>query len=91
MISQQKIGSRLQQVRKASKVTLVEIITNVPTSKNNLLYIERGKVRPSFDTIAALCQFYDISIDALAFDTDEQFEELLNDLRGVVYEVCANG
>ena len=88
---QVQIGERLKAVRIALRYTKRNITEAINLHKNSLIYIEAGKGEPNLIKVAKLCEFYDISIDSLVFDTGKQFEDLLNDLRGVTYDVRGVG
>ncbi|MGN7478986.1 helix-turn-helix domain-containing protein [Solibacillus silvestris] len=88
---QVQIGERLKSVRNALGYTLQHLASVTEMHINSLMRIEGGKGEPNLIKVAKLCEFYDISIDSLVFDTGKQFEDLLNDLRGVTYDVRGAG
>lgn len=87
MTFQERVGERLRKLRKSTNTTSKELAEAICYSINQIFHIERGASRANIEYIALICEFYDISIDSLVFDTDEQFEELLNELRGVKNEI----
>lgn len=88
---QVQIGQRLKAVRIALGYTAKNSTEAINIHRNSLIFIEGGKGEPNLIKVAKLCEFYDISIDSLVFDTGKQFEDLLNDLRGVTYDVRGAG
>lgn len=88
---QVQIGQRLKAVRNALGYTIKHLAGVTEMHINSLMNIESGKGEPNLIKVAKLCEFYDISIDSLVFDAGKQFEDLLNDLRGVTYDVRGAG
>lgn len=80
----EQVGRRLLAVREALGFTRDDVVAETGMNKTTLRNIECALVNQSLSSVAILCREYDISIDSLVYDTDEQFEELLNDLRGVM-------
>lgn len=79
----EQIGTRLQQVRLALGITQVDIAKTLGYSPKFFTSMENNHQKPNIVFIAKICREYDISIDSLVYDTDKQFEKLLNDLKGV--------
>lgn len=82
-----RVGQRLKEARQALDLSQYAVSKKLGSSQKHISAIELGQKNTSFESIVRLCELYDISLDSLVYDTDEQFGELLNDLRGVVYEV----
>lgn len=88
---QVQIGQRLKAIRKLLGYTIKSLSEATSVSSNLISLMENGRIDPSIIKIAKICEFYDITVDALVFDTGKQFEDLLNDLRGVAYDVRGVG
>lgn len=88
---QVQIGQRLKAVRNLLGYTIKSLSEATCVSSNLISLMENGKIEPSIIKVAKICEFYDISIDSLVFDTGKQFDDLLNDLRGVTYDVRGAG
>lgn len=60
----------MKKIRKDRKKTQKEVATAIKLSERNYQSFEYGKVKPSFDTLIALANYFDISIDYLVGRTD---------------------
>lgn len=88
---QVQIGQRLKAIRKILGYTIKSLSEATSVSSNLISLMENGRIEPSIIKVAKICEFYDITVDALIFDTSKQFDDLLNDLRGVTYDVRGAG
>ena len=59
------IGSKLKELRKAADLTQEQVAQILGTSRVNYTRYENGKVRPDYETIIKLADYYDISLDEL--------------------------
>ncbi len=70
-----KIGTRLKQLRLERNVTQKEIATGIGVSSVSVQRFEYGTVRPSLDTLIALADFFDVSLDYLVGRSDKPGRE----------------
>ncbi len=59
------IGKKLKELRKSFGLTQEELATNINISRVNYTRYENGKVRPDYETIIKIADYYDISLDEL--------------------------
>lgn len=64
------INERLKMLRIQIGLTQKEIATAIGVTPVSLQRFEYGTVRPSIDTLVALANFFDVSIDYLVGRTD---------------------
>ncbi len=64
------IGSRIKLLRIERKVTQKDIAESVGVSPVSIQRFEYGSVRPSLDTLIALADFFDVSLDYLVGRSD---------------------
>lgn len=65
------IGERIKTLRIDKKVTQKEIAEEIGVSPVSVQRFEYGSVRPSLDTIIALADFFDVSLDYLVGRSDD--------------------
>ena len=65
------IGERIKTLRVNKKVTQKEIAEEICVSPVSVQRFEYGSVRPSLDTIIALADFFDVSLDYLVGRSDD--------------------
>lgn len=66
------LEERLRGLRKERNLTQREVYSAVGLSERNYQSFEYGQVRPSYDTLIALANFFDVSLDYLVGRTDKQ-------------------
>ena len=59
------IGKKLKELRKSFGLTQEELAININISRVNYTRYENGKVRPDYETIIKIADYYDISLDEL--------------------------
>ncbi|MCI8735285.1 MAG: helix-turn-helix transcriptional regulator [Clostridia bacterium] len=59
------IGSKLKELRKAEKITQQQLADALNISRVNYTRYETGAVRPDYETLVIIADFYDISLDEL--------------------------
>lgn len=59
------LGKKLKELRKARKLTQENLATQLDISRVNYTRYETNKVRPDYETIIKIADFYDISLDEL--------------------------
>ena len=59
------IGEKLKELRLSYSLTQSELAIKLCISRVNYTRYENGKVRPDYETLIALADFYDISLDEL--------------------------
>ena len=60
-----ELGKKLKQLRKSEGLTQAEIAKKLNLSRVNYTRYENGKVRPDYETIIKIADYYDISLDEL--------------------------
>lgn len=65
-----EIGNRIKLLRLERKVTQKDIAEAIGVSPVSVQRFEYGSVRPSLDTLIALADFFDVSIDYLVGRSD---------------------
>ena len=61
-----EFASRLRQIRLLSGFTQKEVYTAVGASERNYQSWEYGEVKPSYDGLLAIADFYEVSVDFFA-------------------------
>lgn len=59
------IGVKLKFLRKAEGLTQEEIAKKLNISRVNYTRYETGKVRPDYETLIKIADYYDISLDEM--------------------------
>ena len=62
---------RLKQIRKSRNVTQSQVSAMLEISTRNYQSFEYGQCKPSFDTLIALAEYFDVSLDYLVGRIDE--------------------
>ena len=60
-----EIGSKLKELRKSFELTQEELASKLNISRVNYTRYENNNVRPDYETIIKIADFYDISLDEL--------------------------
>lgn len=64
-------SSRLTVLRKERKLTLVQLGDVLGIKNQSVSLLEKGKNVPSFDTLIALADYFNVSLDYLVGRSDE--------------------
>ena len=59
------LGNHLKKLRKSYNLTQEQLAEKLNISRVNYTRYENGKVRPDYETLIAIADFYDISLDEL--------------------------
>ena len=59
------LGNQLKKLRKSYNFTQEQLAEKLNISRVNYTRYENGKVRPDYETLIAIADFYDISLDEL--------------------------
>ena len=59
------IGNKLKELRKNENLTQKQLADKLEISRVNYTRYETGVVRPDYETLIKLADFYDISLDEL--------------------------
>ncbi len=92
-----KLGSELRRLRKSRRLTLANVAKETELSVSFLSDVERGRTKPSLDTLEKLAACYGVSVNDILLDTefgisrDEKeyppgFQEFLKEIGGNVDE-----
>lgn len=65
------VSLRLKELRKNNKITQKQIANAVELSERNYQYLEYGTIKPSYDTLLKLADYFDVSLDYLVGRTDD--------------------
>lgn len=60
-----EIGKKLKELRKNASLTQEELAKKLDISRVNYTRYETNKVRPDFETLIKLADFYDVSLDEI--------------------------
>lgn len=58
-----QIGEKLKELRKAENLTQQQLADELKISRVNYTRYENGSVRPDYETLIKIADFYDISLD----------------------------
>lgn len=59
------LGKKLKELRMSYNLTQTEFATKICMSRVNYTRYENGKVRPDYETLIKIADFYDVSLDEL--------------------------
>ena len=59
------IGKKLKELRKSFNLTQEELAKKLGLSRVNYTRYETDKVKPDYDTLIRLADFYDVSLDEI--------------------------
>ena len=65
-----KIGEKLKELRKSEGLTQQAVANFLKTSRVNYTRYENDTVRPDYETLIKLADFYDVSLDEI-FNRDQ--------------------
>lgn len=65
-----KLGSELRRLRKKQRLTLANVGKETNLSVSFLSDVERGRTRPSLDTLEKLAACYNVSVKDVLLDTE---------------------
>lgn len=60
-----EINKKLKELRKSYNLTQEQLAEKLGVSRVNYTRYENGKVRPDYETVIKIADFYDISLDEL--------------------------
>ena len=60
-----QIGQRLRELRKAEKLTQEQLAEKLKINRVNYTRYENDTVRPDYETLILIADFYNISLDEL--------------------------
>ena len=61
----------LREIRKSKKFSQKDVAVATGTSIRNYQSFEYGEIKPSFDTLIALADYFDVSLDYLVGRSDD--------------------
>ena len=64
------VDDRLKAIRKIQKLTQRQVANGIGIAERHYQSFEYGTVRPSYDTLIALADFLDVSLDYLVGRSD---------------------
>ena len=59
------LGKKLKDLRKANGLTQEDLSSKLELSRVNYTRYETGKVRPDYETLIKIADFYDVSLDEI--------------------------
>jgi len=59
------LGEKLKELRKSFNLTQAELAERIDVSRVNYTRYENGKIRPDYETLIKLADFYNVSLDEL--------------------------
>lgn len=60
-----QIGNKLREFRKSENLTQQQVAEQLKISRVNYTRYETNKVRPDYETLLAIADFYNITLDEL--------------------------
>lgn len=60
-----QLGKKLKELRKSEKLTQVQLAEKLKISRVNYTRYETDAVRPDYETLILLADFYNVSLDEL--------------------------
>ena len=63
-------GAHLKLLRKSRKITQKELAQSIGASERGIQQIELEESKPSFDTLIALADYFDVSLDGRSDDPE---------------------
>lgn len=92
-----KLGSELRRLRKSRRLTLANVGEETGLSVSFLSDVERGRTKPSLDTLEKLADFYGVSVSEILLGTEfgvsrdekeypQGFQEFLHEIGGSIDE-----
>ncbi len=60
-----RFAQNVKEYRIAASLTQAELAEKLKTTQRKVSYWESGKIEPDLDTLIAIAEFFDISIDEL--------------------------
>ena len=81
------MNTRIQQIRKTSKMTQDEFADKIGLSKNFVWMIEKGERTPSERTIKDICREFKVNYDWLVSGTGDMFQDDDSDAQAIVDSV----
>lgn len=58
-------SKNIKEYRLSASLTQVELADRLKTTQRKVSYWESGKIEPDLDTLIAIAEFFDVSIDEL--------------------------
>lgn len=71
--------NRINQLRKESGITAVELAHRIGVAERTMRYYEDGRRDPNTETLNKLAEIFDCTIDYLLYRTDTKKELIIND------------
>lgn len=65
------MGSRIRELREEAGMSQPQLAAKVYTYRGNICYIERGRRLPTLDTLVAIADLFDVSLDYLCAREEE--------------------
>lgn len=63
-------AARIKEIRKLKKLTQKQVAVAIGVAERNYQEWEYGKTKPGFDSLIALADFFDVSLDYLVGRSD---------------------
>lgn len=87
MVNFSRMGERISAIRKSKKLTQEKLAEMADITPTNLSHIERGKTKPSVETIVSLANALEVTVndflvDSLEFSTREIENVLIGQIEG---------
>lgn len=83
----EKIGERIQELRKENNITQEYLADELGVSTNHLCKIEKGKKGASVDLLLDMSEFFRVSTDYILLGKTDKTSIIRDDLRLVVMQL----
>ncbi|MFI3215157.1 MAG: helix-turn-helix transcriptional regulator, partial [Eubacteriales bacterium] len=75
-----KMGVRIQDIRKERGISQMQLANEIEISSRGLSFIETGRNEGRLNTLIKIAEYFNVSLDFLAFGKEEEWLEGLNEL-----------
>lgn len=78
-IKYEKLGKRIREIRNQESITQEKLAEKLNKTSNYISNIERGKSKPSLETIIDICNALNVTTDQVLADSVYAAKDVLND------------
>ncbi len=71
-IMKNSFSKNVREYRRISSLTQTDLANKLKTTQRKVSYWESGKIEPDLDTLIAIAEMFDVSVDELIGKNDDQ-------------------
>lgn len=90
MVDYKLIGSRIKKQRESRKMTQEQVAELVDITIVYLSKIENGKVRPTLDTLSAICSVLDCDLGEILLNVTSESSKYQNEYVIKIFNACSS-